>query len=119
MQINSTLLKSALKPTGGLVMAAALAGLFSLTSFTASNEAEARRYNDGYDYIKVTSRFSPNKQVVVAVRRARGGGREVRLPSGTWIPCEGPCHWTVQKEYLDFWEWQQQKFGPGYFRWER
>lgn len=69
-----------------------------------------------YDYIRVESRFSPNKSVTLPIRGSKYGGREVKLPSGTWINCARSCRWTVQKKYLDFWEYQQAPFGPGYIR---
>lgn len=87
----------------------------------AMPSAEAKRYKHhskygGYDRIKIVSRFSPNKYVIVPIRDGRYGDAEVRLPGGTWIDCERNCEWTVQKKYLDFWEYQQSPFGPGYLR---
>ena len=81
------------------------------------NEADAKRYKRGYENtIRIESRFSPNKVIYVPVRRNHHGDREVRLPTGQWINCAKNCHWTVQKEYLDFWEYQRSPFGPGYIR---
>lgn len=86
-----------------------------------SSAAEARKYkrHSNYDHIRIESRFSPNKYIIAAIRPAYDGGTEVQLPSGSWVHCASNCRWTVQKEYLDFWEFQQNPFGPGYFRIER
>ena len=82
--------------------------------------AEAKRYKRGYDNtIRIESRFSPNKYIYAPVRINRRGDKEVRLPNGRWLNCAKNCRWTVQKEYLDFWEYQQRPFGPGYVRFER
>ena len=90
--------------------------IFALTTLQIS-EAEAKRYKKDYaDTIRVESRFSPNKVIYVPVRRNYRGDKEVRLPTGRWVNCARHCRWTVQKEYLDFWEYQQQPFGPGYLR---
>ena len=79
--------------------------------------AEAKRYKRGYDNtIRIESRFSPNKYIYAPVRINRRGDKEVRLPNGRWLNCAKNCRWTVQKEYLDFWEYQQRPFGPGYLR---
>ena len=82
-------------------------------------EAKAKSYgpHGGDDTIRVESRLSANDYVIVPVRPSRrGGGHEVRLPTGSWVHCEGNCRWTVQKKYLDFWEYQRSPFGPGYLR---
>ena len=90
--------------------------LIALPSFDA--EAKSYKRQHGYDTIRVESRMSANDYVIVPVRssRQRGGGHEVRLPTGSWVHCEGNCRWTVQKKYLDFWEYQRSPFGPGYLR---
>ncbi|GJM02536.1 MAG: hypothetical protein DHS20C08_10370 [Rhodomicrobium sp.] len=94
-----------------------VSALFVASSLISSSTAEAKRYNSsGYDRIKIVSRFSPNKYIIAPVRPGRYGDRQVRLPNGRWIDCARNCRWTVQKEYLDFWEFQQNPFGPGYLR---
>lgn len=87
----------------------------SSTAFV-SDKATAKSYKNGYRYLRITSRFNPNKTVTVAVRPSRKGGREVRLPTGRWVHCAGNCRWTVEKEYLDVLRFQQDHFGPGYLR---
>ncbi len=87
----------------------------SSTAFVC-DKATAKSYKNGYRYMRVTSRYNPNKSVTVAIRPSRKGGREVRLPTGRWIHCAGHCRWTVEREYLDFWRFQQDFFGPGYLR---
>lgn len=100
------------------VMGLLLACVVGVGGFLATGNGatlHAKSYGS-YETIKVTSRFSPNKSVVVPVREARKGGLEVRLPGGNWIHCAQDCGWTVQKYHLDFWEYQQNPFGPSYVR---
>ncbi len=79
--------------------------------------AEAKHYKREYENtIRIESRFSPNKFIYAPVRINHRGDKEVRLPNGRWLNCAKNCRWTVQKEYLDFWEYQQRPFGPGYLR---
>ena len=109
-----------LKATSAAKICAALLAVFIIAG-AALPSAEAKRYINhskygGYDRIKIVSRFSPNKYVIVPIRDGRYGDAEVRLPGGTWIDCERNCEWTVQKKYLDIWEYQQSPFGPGYLR---
>ena len=66
--------------------------------------------------IRIESRYDSNTYIIAPLRPSHGGGYEVRLPGGTWIHCEHNCHWAVQKQYLDFFRYQQQPFGPGYLR---
>lgn len=98
--------------------------LFSMTFIFAlasgSDTADAKRYKKRqHDRIRIESFFSPNKFIIASIRPARDGGTEVQLPSGRWIHCAGSCTWTVQKEYLDFWQAQQTPFGRGYIKIER
>lgn len=98
-----------------------LSALLAL-SFIGLNvtQTEAKRYKRSYENtIRIESRFSPNKYIIAPVRKNRYGDTEVRLPNGHWINCAKNCRWTVQKEYLDFWKYQQRPFGPGHVRFER
>lgn len=99
-----------------LVSALAALTVLAFAGISSPQKAEAKRYHDGYDRIKIVSRFSPNKYIIAPVRPGRHGDRQVRLPNGRWLDCARNCRWTVQKEYLDFWEFQQNPFGPGYLR---
>jgi len=99
---------------GALLVAFVAAGAFLADPADAKRYKENYRYQDDYQRVRVVSRFSPNKSVVVAVRRARTGGREVQLPNGRWTHCSGHCGWTVQKEYLDSARFFNEPFGPGY-----
>ena len=89
--------------------------LIALPSLNAQTKSYKRQH--GYDTIRVESRMSANDYVIVPVRPSRRhGGYEVRLPTGSWVHCAQNCRWTVQKKYLDFWEYQRAPFGPGYLR---
>ncbi len=101
----------------GLIAAAA--ALFLLPLISAGEVvtgAQAKSYKNGYVQRHYTSRFNPNKSVVVKIRPDHLGGHEVLLPSGYWVNCGTSCRWTVEREYLDIHEYQKQPFGPGYFR---
>ena len=93
-----------------------LAVSFVSSTAIVSDKATAKSYKNGYSYKRYTSSYNPNKSVTVAIRRSRKGGREVRLPSGRWVHCARSCRYTVEKEYLDFWRYQERPFGPGYLR---
>ncbi len=104
-----------------IMLTASLSIVLAL-SFTglSSTDAEAKKYKRGYsNTIRIESRFSPNKYIIAPIRKNRYGDTEVRLPNGHWINCAKNCRWTVQKEYLDFWEYQSNPFGPGYIRFNR
>ena len=87
-----------------------------ITSLSVS-EAKAKKYKRSYENtIRIESRFSPNKFIYAPVRINHRGDKEVRLPNSRWLDCAKNCRWTVQKKYLDFWEYQRNPFGPGYLR---
>lgn len=117
LNIKTEITKKALS----CMFTASISALLALSFIGISpTNAEAKRYKRHYDNtIRIESRFSPNKYIIAPVRRNHYGDREVRLPTGQWINCAKNCRWTVQKEYLDFWEYQRNPFGPGYFRIER
>lgn len=97
--------------------ALAVLPLLAVMAIVAPAPVSAKSYkHGGYDRIKIVSRFSPNKYIIAPVRPGRYGDLQVKLPTGSWIDCERNCRWTVQKKYLDFWEYQQAPFGPGYIR---
>ncbi|GAA6210746.1 hypothetical protein NBRC116602_04860 [Hyphomicrobiales bacterium 4NK60-0047b] len=104
-----------------VMLTASISALIALSLIGFSTtDAEAKKYKRHYNNtIRIESRFSPNKYIIAPVRRNHYGDREVRLPNGHWINCAKNCRWTVQKEYLDFWEYQRRPFGPGYVRFER
>jgi|GEM_PF-6087450 len=109
------------KKSLSVMLAASISALLALSfvGFSSTN-AEAKRYKRHYENtIRIESRFSPNKYIIAPLRTNHYGEKEVRLPTGQWINCAKNCRWTVQKEYLDFWEYQQNPFGPGYVRFNR
>ncbi len=102
------------------MLMASISALLALSFIGISTtDVEAKRYKRHYDNtIRIESRFSPNKYIIAPLRTNKYGEKEVRLPTGQWINCAKNCRWTVQKEYLDFWEYQQDRFGPGYLHFE-
>jgi len=101
---------------GALLVGFVAAGAFLADTADAKRYKKNYRYQDDYQRVRVVSHFSPNKSVVVSIRPARTGGREVQLPSGRWVHCAGHCRWTVQKEYLDTARLFNTPFGPGYLK---
>lgn len=118
---NLEISTSSLSKSLSMIMVGAFLAVLTLTFTSLSpTEASAKKYKRHHqNSIRIESRFSPNKYIIAPVRRNYHGDREVRLPTGQWINCAKNCRWTVQKEYLDFWEYQQNPFGPGYIRFER
>ena len=87
----------------------------SSTAFV-SDKATAKSYKNGYRYLRITSRFNPNKKVTVAVRPSRKGAEKSGYLRVVGSIVAGNCRWTVEKEYLDVLRFQQHHFGPGYLR---
>ena len=61
----------------------------------------------GYDRVEAKSRYDANRVERARTRAMRRGDvryREVELPGGSWISCEGDCAETYRRRHLDHYE---------------
>ena len=79
----------------------------------ASPEAwgQSRRDRDGDNHVTAESRYGLGR--VSGPTRRGPHGREVRLPSGTWIDCKGSCQETLREETVDFWKKREELLPRG------
>lgn len=101
----------------------ALTATLAMATFAAitPSEAQSRRgYGDaGYRYVTAESWYGAGT-ITAPVRFGPRGGREVRLPGGSWIDCSSSCSNTLRQETVDYWESRNgggvPRDGVGYFR---
>ena len=78
-----------------------------LVCFTYAAHAGSKKHSykhpDAYRYVRAESQYNINKYIIAPVRHARLGD-QVLVPKQGWTYCEVTCEYTLQKEYLDFWE---------------
>jgi hypothetical protein len=90
--------------TLGLAMGIAMAG--------ASQDASSQSRRDrGEGGVTAENRYGLGR--VTAPTRQGPYGREVRLPSGTWIDCKGSCTETLRDETVDFWKKREELLPRG------
>lgn len=98
------------------MMVLSIISILSLTTLITSayaggkydDEYKVIRKKDAYRYIKAVSQYDLSKAVIVPVRHAKHGD-QVYVPKHGWAYCEFTCELTVQQQYLDFWEDQQER----------
>ncbi len=85
------------------------------TNITAQAKPNHKyKHPDAYRYVKAVSQFDLNSYVIVPVRHGKFGD-QVLVPKHGWADCEYTCEFTVQKNYLDFWENQtDDDLSPGH-----
>ncbi len=83
------------------------------TSTFAKGHTGYKKHPDAYRYVYAESQYDPNKSIVAPVRHSRLGD-QVLVPERGWTDCEFTCKYTLQKEYLDFWEALEDSVQPGY-----
>lgn len=102
--------------TLALAVIGALVGSFAAVSDASAGSRYAKRYGHGslafggYHHNGMVTAYSKTDfRRLTAPTRRTATGYEVRLPGGTWMPCQISCVYTLQKERLDFWEDQTNK----------
>lgn len=97
--------------TQRLTIAIVMLAILGLTSLRAEAFGrDPRTYPNGV--VTAHSRVG-NGSMTVPVRPIARGGYQMRLPSGSWVSCEGDCERTLQNKVLDFWDNQSTHSYPG------
>jgi len=90
-------------------LALGLAMGVAMLAISQDASSQSRRDRDGG--VTAESRYGLGR--VTAPTRRGPYGREVRLPSGTWIDCKGSCQETLREETVDFWKKREELLPRG------
>ncbi len=92
---------------------AVIVGVILASSLPAVAKGKHKyKHPDAYRYVHAQSQYNAHKGITAPVRHARLGD-QVLIPQRGWTYCAYSCVYTLQKEYLDFWEGQQDGLSTG------
>ncbi|MEE9587717.1 MAG: hypothetical protein V3V97_06830 [Hyphomicrobiaceae bacterium] len=84
---------------------------FSVALVASAAEAGDRNHKDGT--VGYVTAESARGETVTAPVRMGPRGYQVLVPKHGWAYCEYKCSYTLRKYYLEFWEYQTDRFIGG------
>jgi hypothetical protein len=111
------ILKSTLALATASVLAVGLAGVAEAGK-CKGKKCQERFYDEDYGYVTARATFG-GKEVTAPVRPGPHGRPQVAIGENTWVDCEITCEYTLRRNTVDFWDFQNGRAAsPGYFRFD-